>query len=146
MKKSNNVLFSLTMGLLTSFSVFAGDVVLNGQSYQVLNSQETVRVSSSGHDQSGEVNTSSVRVGDEVVSSNDDRALMITGTIEAEVSEQKAKEIAEQFNLEFVGYVDGFALLNADKGTDIVELEKALNSKVETPVRIELNPQDLMPQ
>ncbi|EDP57801.1 hypothetical protein, partial [Vibrio sp. AND4] len=94
----------------------------------------------------GEVNTSSVRVGDEVVSSNDDRALMITGTIEAEVSEQKAKEIAEQFNLEFVGYVDGFALLNADKGTDIVELEKALNSKVETPVRIELNPQDLMPQ
>lgn len=146
MKKLNNVLLSLTMGSLISFSVFAEDVVINGQSYQVLNSQEAVRASSAGHDQSDEVNTSSVRVGDELISSQDERALMITGAIEVEVSEQKAKEIAEQFNLEFVGYIDGLALLNAEEGTDIIELEKALNTKVEIPVRIELNPQNLMPQ
>lgn len=145
MKKINNVLFSLAIGSLISFSALAEDIVLNGQSYKVLNSKEVVRASSAGHGQSGEVNTSSVRVGDKVVSSQDDRALMITGSIEVEVSEQKAKDIAEQFNLEFIGYIDGLALLNAEEGTDIIELEKALNTKVDTPVRVELNLQNIMP-
>lgn len=145
MKKSNNVLFSLAMGSLLSFSVLAEDVVINGQSYQLLNSQPVVRASSTVDSQSG-VQTPYVRVGDEVVTSKDNSALMITGSIEIEVSEQKAKEIADQFNLEFVGYIDGLALLHAEEGTDIIKLEKALNTKVDTPVRVELNPQNLMPQ
>lgn len=145
MKKLNNALLLLVIGSLASFSASAQDVVINGQTYQLLNSQPLVAASSAIDGQS-KAPVVSVRVGDEVAKSNDSRALIITGAIEVEVSEQEAKNIADQFNLELVGYVDGIALMNAEQGTDILALEKRLNTKVKTPVRVELNHQDLLPQ
>lgn len=146
MKKLNNALLLLVIGSLASFAVSAQDVVINGQTYQLLNNQPPVAASSAISDQSEEAPAVSVRVGDEVAKSNDSRALIITGAIEVEVSMQEAENIAAQFNLELVGYVDGIALLNAEQGTDILALEKRLNTKVKTPVRVELDAQDLLPQ
>jgi len=121
-----------------SLSVSAGSVQLNGQDYVVVDTANSAR-SMSGK-QMG------VMVGDKVAVSAQSTPLTVTGSILVKATEAHASELAQKYGLSLVSYLEGVALLEATPGTNVAELEKALNQELDTPVNLELNPQNQRPQ
>ncbi|OOE34400.1 hypothetical protein BZG05_08085 [Salinivibrio kushneri] len=121
-----------------SLGVSAGTVQLNGKDYVV------VETDSNARNMSGE--QMGVMVGDKVAVSAQSAPLTVTGSILVKASEANASQLAQKYGLDLVSYLDGVALLEATTGTNVAELEKALNQELDTPVNLELNPQNQRPQ
>ncbi|WBA08207.1 hypothetical protein [Salinivibrio kushneri] len=121
-----------------SLGVSAGTVQLNGKEYVV------VETDSNARNMSGE--QMGVMVGDKVAVSAQSAPLTVTGSILVKASEANANQLAQKYGLDLVSYLDGVALLEATPGTNVAELEKALNQELDTPVNLELNPQNQRPQ
>lgn len=150
MKNSNTLFTMLVIGSLCSFSAIAQEptININGEAYSVVPSNHlSTRSAGASAEKSN-----TVRVGDSVVlSANADSVIQpepktISGEIEIVTDEQQALVIAEKFDLEFLGYEGGIALLYAKKGTDVKALRSALNTELNVPVRIHLQPNDIKPQ
>lgn len=123
---------ALTMG------VSAATVELNGERYVVVDTADN------GRNMNGE--QIGVMVGDKVALSTQSTPLTVTGSILVKASEVQADQLADQYGLELVSYMDGVALLEASPGVNVLALEKALNQSLDTPVNLELNPQNQQPQ
>lgn len=124
------------MGL--TMSVHAATVELNGDRYVVVDTADNAR------NMNGE--QMAVMVGDKVALSAQSTPLTVTGSILVKASQARADQLADQYGLDLVSYMDGVALLEASPGVNVSALEKALNQSLETPVNLELNPQNQQPQ
>lgn len=124
------------MGLI--MSVHAATVELNGDRYVVVDTADNAR--NMNGEQMG------VMVGDKVALSAQSTPLTVTGSILVKASQARADQLADQYGLDLVSYMDGVALLEASPGVNVSALEKALNQSLETPVNLELNPQNQQPQ
>ncbi|NUW67106.1 hypothetical protein [Vibrio coralliilyticus] len=122
-----------------SVSLSAATIKLNGQKYIVVETQ-------AHSSQSAITEDATVMVGDKVAISPDSEKLTVTGSILVKAGKSQAKALADKYNLNMVSYLEGVALMEAKPSVNILILEKVLNKELNTPVNLELHPQNQRPQ